>query len=304
MIPYFVMMCGIVGAGKSYWAEEISKMERLDNPVICSSDAIREELFGDINCQDNNEEVFKVLHSRVKDNLRNGKSVIYDACNINSKRRRAFLAELKNIPCAKGCVVIETPFAECCKRNEERDRVVPKNVIERMYKNWQTPYWFEGWDGIFELNTKKGVRNNVDRWVESNMGFEQHNSHHTMTLGEHCLAVANELKEDPLLYYAGLVHDCGKPFTKSFVDSKGEISSEAHYYNHNYVGSYDSLFFRYPDGVQSLDVSILVGLHMMPYFWEKDEVNGEKTKEKYRKLWGDELFNDVMKLHEADKRNH
>ena len=43
---------------------------------------------------------------------------------------------------------------------------------------------------------------------------------------------------------------------------------------------------------------------MQPYFWEKDADNGEKTMNKYKTLWGDELFERVMRLHEADKKAH
>ena len=53
-----------------------------------------------------------------------------------------------------------------------------------------------------------------------------------------------------------------------------------------------------------LDVAVLIRWHMQPYFWEKDSVNGEKTMNKYKKLWGDELLEQIMKLHEADKKAH
>ena len=242
---------------------------------------------------------------RIKENLKNGKNVIYDATNINSKRRRAFLSELRNIPCVKKCVIMATPFEMCCIQNESRDRVVPYEVIERMYKNWNTPYWFEGWDKIeikfpddFEINNVIGI------WISDHMDYDQDNPHHSCTLGQHCNLVGQSLKDDMLLHCAGLLHDCGKPFTKSFVNSKGEETDMAHYYQHNCCGSYDSLFFRYPDEVDKLDVSVLINLHMMPYFWEKDKEHGEKTRQKYQKLWGNELYNNVMKLHEADKKAH
>ncbi len=41
---------------------------------------------------------------------------------------------------------------------------------------------------------------------------------------------------------------------------------------------------------------------MQPYFWEKD--NNEKLHNKYRKLWGENLYNDIMLLHKADKYAH
>ena len=58
------------------------------------------------------------------------------------------------------------------------------------------------------------------------------------------------------------------------------------------------------DIADRLDVSVLINLHMMPYFWEKDEEKGEKTRQKYQKLWGNELYNNVMTLHIADKKAH
>lgn len=300
--PTFTMMVGLVGSGKSTYAKQLAEET---NAIICSSDAIREELYGDENSQDNNEEIFKILHSRIKENLKNGKNVIYDATNINSKRRRAFLSELRKIPCVKKCIVIATPFEVCCIQNESRDRVVPYEVIERMYKNWNTPYWFEGWNEIeikfpddFEINNVIGI------WISDHMDYDQNNPHHSYTLGQHCNLVGQALKDDMLLHCAGLLHDCGKPFTKSFINSKGEETDVAHYYQHHCVGAYDSLFFRYPDKVDRLDVSILINLHMMPYFWEKDKEHGEKTRQKYQKIWGDELYNNVMKLREADKKAH
>ena len=299
--PTFIMMVGLVGSGKSTYAKQLVEET---NAIICSSDAIREELCGDENSQDNNEEVFKILHSRIKENLKNGKNVIYDATNINSKRRRAFLSELKRIQCVKKCVVMATPFEVCCNQNESRDRVVPYEVIERMYKNWNTPYWFEGWDEI-EIKKQDNISERYAMyWLRNYWNYEQDNSHHSLTLGQHCRYVGYALNGDRTLMFAGYLHDCGKPFTKSFINSKGEETDIAHYYQHHCVGAYDSLFFRYPDGVDRLDVSVLINLHMMPYFWEKDKEHGEKTRQKYQKLWGNELYNNVMKLHEADKNAH
>jgi predicted kinase len=89
------MCIGLPGSGKSYQAERFAEQYDAN---IHSSDAIREELSGDINNQDINDLVFKTLHSRIKEDLCNGKNCIYDACNISYKRRKAFLQELKNIP--------------------------------------------------------------------------------------------------------------------------------------------------------------------------------------------------------------
>lgn len=299
-VPIFTMIVGLPGSGKSAYAKELSEKT---NAKICSSDAIREELNGDINSQSNNEEVFKLLHKRIKEYLANGESVIYDATNINSRRRKAFLSELKNISCRKNCIIIAVPFDECCKRNELRERVVPVEVIEKMYKSWNTPYFFEGWDSI-TIKRNEYKTNVIGFWIANHMNFNQDNPHHTMTLGEHCMAVGKYLEDDKTLLCAGMMHDCGKPFTKSFINSKGEETNIAHYYQHHCVGAYNSLFYIYPNDVDPLKVSIIINLHMHPYFWEKDINNGEKTMGKYKKLWGEELFDNVMRLHGADLNAH
>ncbi len=93
-VPILHMMVGLPASGKSRFAKE---MTDCFGGVIYSSDKIREELSGNINNQDINNEVFNILHKRVKENLQKGINIFYDATNINYKRRMSFLKELKNI---------------------------------------------------------------------------------------------------------------------------------------------------------------------------------------------------------------
>ena len=306
MKPEFIMMCGLVGSGKSCEAERLAKRY---NANIHSSDAIREELSGDINNQNINDLVFKTLHNRIKEDLQNGKNCIYDATNISYKRRIAFLQELKNISCEKTCVLMATPYEECLKNNMKRDRIVPEYVIERMYRNFDVPWYYEGWDDIIVIYNSYNEDGAVYYGSPFNIynkykHFNQNNSHHSLTLGEHCSEVSAALNDTNFtLKTAGILHDCGKPFCKTFLNSKGETTEQAHYYNHEHVGSYNSLFYHV-DGFlgDQLYISVIIRWHMQPYFWEKD--NNEKQHNKYRKLWGEELYSDIMKLHEADKNAH
>ena len=93
------MVVGLPASGKSTYCKSISEKY---NAKIFSSDELRVELFGSdddkVNTKENNQKVFDVLHKRIKESLKSGNDVIYDATNINSKRRTAFLNELKNIP--------------------------------------------------------------------------------------------------------------------------------------------------------------------------------------------------------------
>ncbi len=300
--PDFIMLVGLPGSGKSTFANELAK----DGTVICSSDGVRERICGDKSCHDNNNEVFKILHREIKENLRSGKSCIYDATNISSKRRRAFLAELKNIDCVKKCIIIATLYEKCQEFNSKRVNPVPKEVIKKMYLNWNTPYWFEGWDDIKIHYPIFEDRIHFDSplvYAEKLKTYNQNNSHHSLTLGEHLYNAWKSvlLFSDTDLRIAAVLHDIGKPFTQSFINSRGIITEDAHYYNHQNVGAYDCMFFK---SVRKIDCSILINLHMVPYSWERDEIYGKKTRLKYKRLWGDELYEKVMRLHIADLLAH
>lgn len=301
------MLVGLPASGKSTKAEELAKTY---NANIHASDKIREEL-GDINNQDNNQLVFQILHNRIKDDLKSGKNCIYNATNINYKRRMDFIRRLNNIPCEKICVLMATPYEECLRNNANRDRKVPEEVIERMYKHFDVPYWYEDWDEIeIEYFPKsKDIFGCPIRWLDEVRDYNQENPHHALTLGEHCETAWKNLCKNTTqntrdvylnipLRIASILHDCGKPFTKVFKNSKGEDTEQAHYYSHEHCGSYDSLFYKMI--CSPLDVAVLVRWHMQMYFIE----NNEKAINKYKNLWGSRLYQDLFLLHEADKQAH
>ena len=311
----FVMMVGLPGSGKSTYIEKYCSNYR-----IHSSDAIREELSGDINNQDINKQVFSTLHKRVKEDLVAGYNVVYDATNISWKRRKAFLQELKNINCHKECVLMATPFELCVQRNNERDRVVPYFVIERMYKNFDIPWYNEGWDSIVIAYANSNAMAQYGDWscfVVDHLDFAQDSKWHTETLGDHCLKTLQyvETREADLTpgniletKIAAALHDCGKPFCKAFKDSRGEPSEFAHYYNHENVGAYNSLFYGKEDGVDSLLVAALIRYHMVLHFFKDwkprtvEKYENEFVEHEYLQLI---KFYDALKiLHEGDKKAH
>ena len=312
MKPTITMLVGLAASGKSTYAQKIANDT---DAIILSSDAIRWELFGDETDQNHNQQVFQELYKRAKEHLRSGKNVIYDSTNISSKRRRGFLEELKKIDCFKECIIIATPYEQCLENNRNRERKVPEWVIERMYRKWQTPHWFEGWDNIdIEYWDDEHFIEEADI-VNSLLDFDQQNPHHSLTLGEHLLKTWQtchlnnfNLIDSLDILSACLVHDCGKPFVKTFTNSKGEATNIAHYYDHEHVSAYESLFIQ--QGVLKegwnhiapniVNVSALVTWHMQPYYYS----DNLKLENKYRKIWGKEFYNKVMALHEADKNAH
>lgn len=296
----FIMMVGLPGSGKSLRAKNLAVKE---NAIIHSSDTLRQELFGDENTQDNNEELFKELHRRIKQDLKGEQNVIYDATNISYKRRKAFLEELKKINCEKICYLVATPYEKCLDQNKSRKRQIPEYVIKKMYLSFYIPQYYEGWDKINIIWNDEEYNFDIHELFNGANGLNkisQDNPNHTLTIGEHCLkcaGICEELVDDFELNMAALYHDIGKRFTKQFKNSKGEDTDIAHYYQHHLVSAYDSMFYlRWLDDYTVLNVVKYIQWHMQPFFIKTD-----KAKNKLINLIGQTAYEKLLILHKADK---
>lgn len=300
-----IMICGLPASGKSTFA---IKLSLIHNANIISSDDLRVELFGDVNNQNKNQELFLEISKRVKSQLLIG-NVILDSTNISHKRRKAFLGELKKIPCEKICIFVATPYQQCLEQNRQRSRVVPEHVIKNMYLNFDVPAYFEGWDDI-QIVWSIDDEYDAIPLFEKLETLEHNNPHHTFTVGKHCRTCGEFIIDlmikdktiawDANLILAGFYHDIGKEFTKAFKNGKGEATEIAHYFNHMNVSAYDVLFYLKDRPVSTiLDVCQLIRWHMQPFFMET-----EKAKTKFINLVGQEFYDRLMILHQADRKAH
>lgn len=304
MMNKLFMMIGIPASGKTSLAEQIAKSEGAE---IVSSDNIRKELYGNENIQGDSNEVFKTVENRIINGLKNNKNMIYDATNINYKRRMSFLQKIIKLKIEKIAIMVATPYEQCLIRNSQRERQVPEEVIKRMYFNFYVPQYFEGWDDIQIKYT-----NNHMFFFGDLEDIEQDNPHHKLTVLEHCKKTEEILNKQNgqlsiPINLAGRLHDIGKLKTKTFINSKGEKTNIAHFYNHEKVSAYDSLFYvnlrsriemmKYEEF--ALETIKLIQWHMLP--WTE---MSEKTEQKYKKLLGENFWNDLMILHKADEEAH
>ena len=289
-----IMLMGLPASGKSSWAHSA----RIVYPeyVVLSSDEIRRNLFGSGGySQKEQRQVFSELHGRAIAALRNGQTVVYDATNIKRKRRMAFLEQIAKVPCRKELKCFVLPVEMLKERNVKREFVVPDEVYTRQLTSFDPPMFQEGWDDI-ELLMPPSVQSK-DGMMDLRKidGFDQRNPHHPYTLGEHCALTAwNCCPCDTKLFCAALYHDYGKLFTQSF-DENGV----AHYYGHDCCSSYYVLPHLLTGGhtVQyTLEVANLIRWHMRPFEWSKSP----RAEERDKKFLGEEFYNSLRKLHEAD----
>jgi len=297
-----VMLIGIPASGKSTYAD---KLEKNLGYIIHSSDKLRQELYNNIDTQDKNQELFEELHKRIKRDLNNGLNVAYDACSINFKKRIEFLKSIKHIKDIETIAILfATPYEQCLEQNKKRDRIIPEYVIERMYRHFNVPMYCEGWDKIEVVygDTSKYTR----EYMLETLDFDQENPNHTLTAKEHCMQTCHELwdlTENNNLLLAGVMHDIGKRFTKTFVNKKGETTDNAHYYDHEYVGAYESLMYTHNDSMLTVDDCLEIAKYIQFHMLHYHDLN-DKSVMKYRKLLGAEFMDNLTKLNIADKKAH
>lgn len=299
------MMIGLPASGKSTIAEEISKSE---GAIIVSSDEIRKELLGDINDQSKNSLIFETVEERIKLYLANKQDVIFDATNINYKKRRAFLQRMRGLYSFEAiAILVATPYEECLIRNANRERKVPEEVIKRMYYSFYIPQYYEGFDDIRIVGDPTEWSESVQKQYTmvnllESMDIPQDNPHHTLTIRQHCEKVQEIINKDIKKYYlrdVGIFHDIGKVETKSFINTKGEKTDIAHYYNHEKVSAYISvlpvIWTHYMPEQDLIKRANLIQWHMIMHFdWQ------EKTINKYKRMLGEETWKDLEILHKAD----
>ena len=286
--PTLILLVGICGSGKSTYAKKY--IEQHDNTVHLSSDSIRKELWGDEATQGDNNEVFSLMQSRAIEALNNGQNVVYDATNITRKDRSYIIALCPKFAKIEAHVIF-APIETCIERDAARERTVGKEVIDRMLKRFQ-PVWYD--EGIHEIEVVLPDDFNAKDYECKyfyGMKIPHDNPHHTLNIFDHCMsafqyAVNHDWTYD--LKEATIFHDVGKPYVKSFVDSKGNACDAAHYYQHQCLSAY----IAYGLKISTFAVW-LIGTHMDPYL---------NTKY-YNKLPA-YLKKQVDLLHEADRNAH
>jgi len=136
-MPIFLMTIGIPGSGKSTWLKKQTGFE-----IVCPDD-IRKELTGNISDQSQNAKVWQLASDHVIAHLKNGKNVILDATNVNSKSRKQFIEKIpKDIKYRKQAKIFTVSPEEAKKRIKKDiesgvDRSnVPDDVIDRMFQQF------------------------------------------------------------------------------------------------------------------------------------------------------------------------
>lgn len=304
-----IVMCGLQCSGKSTKAKQLAEEY---GAVVVSSDAIRK-----LNPTWNNTQVFNYLYVEVNKLLNSGVCVIIDATNTTMKSRRQIFANIKT-PCYKICHIMNTPYNTCLDRLKKRnalalyhndnygsnDPVIPEDILDKYYKTFEIPFYYEGWDEI-ELDNiidNEASGENLALYLTAANGFNQRNKHHTQDLGAHMVTVGDYLKKrtsNKNLVNAGYYHDVGKLSTQTVGED-----GDCHYYAHANVGAYNLMCCAcLYDAFGELKLfDTLEWLFYINYHMQLKQLKTEKSITKRKRIFGEELYYNLKQLDLADNQ--
>jgi predicted kinase len=136
--PRIILLVGLPGSGKSSWAAHHGI------PVL-SSDQIRQLVLDDVTDQRFNRRIFQVLRYLLKQRLEAGRPVTcVDATHLTRSERRPYLAIAEIYGGYVDAIFFDMPLNLCKTRNQNRARVVPEDVMDRMAARMTPPDPQEG----------------------------------------------------------------------------------------------------------------------------------------------------------------
>lgn len=142
--PALVVLVGASGSGKSSWAAA-----RYRDQEVVSSDALRGVVGSGAHDLDASADAFGVLETIVAARLGRGLTTVVDTLGLDAARRESWLAAARAAGLPAVAVLLDTPEAECRRRNAARDRPVPATVLAgqlRSVRDVRPLLEEEGWD--------------------------------------------------------------------------------------------------------------------------------------------------------------
>lgn len=298
-----IMLVGLPASGKSTYAKEFARLHA--DAFVFSSDDYRERLLYDVNDQSQNELVFKTLYAEARKCLEQDCTAIIDATNITRKSRKRCLDNFKDMNIIRECHIIPTFFDLCIDRDAGRDRTVGTEVIMKFAKCFEVPMYFEGFDLITipaGMDFQYQVTNHF-AVSDQMIYFDQKNKHHSFKLADHCSNVVEalfeagiEVSKDRALLTAAVWHDVGKLYTQT-IDEEGQ----GHYYCHANISALWLLGCK-EVGLGTFDIDELLeaAFYAGEHMHIRDIIKSEKAIKKYKELFGEKRYNNLVTLMHCD----
>lgn len=127
-----ILMSGLPGSGKDYWVKE-----NLPDWEVIALDEVRKGM--KISPKDEQGEVINQAKAMAKEYMRAGKSFGWNGTNFSRQIRAGLIGLFSAYHARIRIVYLEVPYEELLERNQGREAMVPKSVIEKMCDRLEVP---------------------------------------------------------------------------------------------------------------------------------------------------------------------
>lgn len=144
------MLCGVPGAGKSYWCNN----NLTANDIYVSRDVIRFSMLKPNEPYFSKEDaVFKEFIRQIKEGLAAGKNVYADATHLNRSSRSKTMFAVGRGNWDFQALVFIASLNGCLERNSRRSgrAYVPEESLEQMFHKFTVPTTNEGFSKIWKM---------------------------------------------------------------------------------------------------------------------------------------------------------
>ncbi len=167
--PCVVVLVGPGAAGKSSWAAE-----RFAAELVVSSDRLRALVGAGEDDLAASADAFELLEQVVRQRIGRRLTTVIDTLGMDRERRLGWLALAREhgVPCV--AVAFDTPAAECRRRNRERVKRIPADVLTAQLKTWgvvKKELPTDGFDEVLQAAT--GVRVVPEVFVRAEAAVER-----------------------------------------------------------------------------------------------------------------------------------
>ena len=150
--PSLIVLVGPSSAGKTTWATEHFAANE-----IVSSDALRAMAGSGPDDREAGTAAFVLLETIIDERLRRGLTTVVDTLGSDEKRRNRWVEAAHEAGIPVYAVVFDTPKQECERRNAERDRPLPKTVLNKQFTSHAKTLQMIGDEGFEGILTEEPI---------------------------------------------------------------------------------------------------------------------------------------------------
>lgn len=157
------LMTGVSGSGKTTFAKEFAQKNNLR---CLNIDNFYYATFGDENTHEHEFDVWMMFYRAIEIASRDGADIIIDTNSPTISNRDEIYNWFGHMFSENYMIYIDAPGDLCFRNNSSRGRVIPKDEMMKMIRNYEGPDRIETlkWDNIYIVHNNNNIFSEMEEW--------------------------------------------------------------------------------------------------------------------------------------------